>query len=338
MYFEKESLQNNIGDDLDKRNRNFEKIESDTVVSATNLITNGDFSSDVIGWVAQGGTLSVADIDTVDYISAPKSLKITGTDTWVRRYQAKTVTVGNKYYVATHLKSTNVTGGFRFAYAYGDLGNYPMGFLINSADAMGWTKTSSIFLATATNLVVGVTAYISVGEAIWLDNTLLIDLTATFGKGNEPTVEQMDEIMSKFENSWFDGTANLFRAKEALNTIRNLYTDKANKVQEAWITPTLLNGWTSDSGNPIQYRKDEFGRVWVRGRCFGTTPGSIAFAFPSGYRPTIFHDPICSKFNTNTASIGFGRVSVHPSGDLYIHSSTISSERFDLSGVSFSTN
>lgn len=113
---------------------------------------------------------------------------------------------------------------------------------------------------------------------------------------------------------------------------------KANKAQEAWITPTLLNGWTSDSGNPIQYRKDEFGRVWVRGRCFGATAGSIVFTFAAGYRPTIFHDPICSKFNTSTAALGFGRVSVQSSGDLYLHSSTITNERFDLSVVSFSTN
>ena len=115
-------------------------------------------------------------------------------------------------------------------------------------------------------------------------------------------------------------------------------TSKANKTQETWITPTLLNGWSSDPGNPIQYRKDEFGRVSVRGRCFGTTSGTIIFTFPANYRPTIFHDPICSKFNKSTATIGVGRASVQPSGDLYIHTSTITNERFDLSGVSFSIN
>ena len=336
MYFEKESLQNNIGDDLDKRNRNFEKIESDITMMATNKITNGDFSNGTTGWGVMNSTLSTTN----------NTMSITGVggdgDTNSRMSQSISIApvIGKKIYVAFDAIVTNsLSNAIRvilFGTSNGVASTYAVSFPVQNANY----HTSNILTVNDTFSGTGLQLQIShqysdsatvAGKVMNVKNVFLIDLTATFGAGKEPTLAEMDRLMARYPNSWFDGT-------KPIQTIETLYQEKANKVQEAWITPTLLNGWTSDSGNPIQYRKDEFGRVWVRGRCFGTTPGSIAFAFPSGYRPTIFHDPICSKFNTNTASIGFGRVSVHPSGDLYIHSSTISSERFDLSGVSFSTN
>lgn len=439
-------------------------VESDTVVSATNLVTNGDFINGTTGWLVSGGTIAS---DSVVFLSSPNSVMVSvPAKQWVRCYQAETVTIGNKYYISTFLKSTAVTGGLRFAYAYGELGNYPSGFLVNSTDAISWKRFSSVFSPTATNLVFGVTAYMSSGQSINLDNLSLIDLTATFGAGNEPTVEQMDKILAQFPNSWFNATENLFLAKQVLdrvneldtrtemvaqnlvvngdfsngttgwttatygtlsasnniltvtatdtlyslisqngkyfnlndkiyirakaknttggvklslcsdlagstvsnvsnvsantwytlsgtyngsggnqgirvdksgateigdtlqiqntllinltatfgagkeptlaemdrlmthfpnswfdgkqplNTIRNLYTDKANKVQEAWITPTLLNGWVAQDAiaYPVAYRKDEFGKVYFKGRIMAGT-GTTIFTLPVGYRP-----------------------------------------------------
>ena len=62
---------------------------------------------------------------------------------------------------------------------------------------------------------------------------------------------------------------------------------KANKVQEAWITPTLINGWKTFVDAPIQYRKDEFGVVHFRGRLDPSTKTAFEFCnLPAGYRPT----------------------------------------------------
>src|SRR5699024_1165779 len=57
---------------------------------------------------------------------------------------------------------------------------------------------------------------------------------------------------------------------------------KANKKQEDWITPTLLNGWTSVGY--VSYRKDGFGRVYFRGRVSGGTVGTAAFILPNEYK------------------------------------------------------
>ena len=174
------------------------------IVRSPNMVTNGNFANGVTGWKGEGGTLSSADLDTSTYISAPSSLKIATSGSWIRRYQSATVSNGKKYYISAHVKSTPVTGGYRFAYAYGTtLGNYPSAFLINGSTTTStpWTKISTVFTATqSSNIVYGITTYMNSGESINLDDVSLIDLTATFGAGNEPTKEQCDILFATWQD------------------------------------------------------------------------------------------------------------------------------------------
>ena len=65
---------------------------------------------------------------------------------------------------------------------------------------------------------------------------------------------------------------------------------KANKKQEAWITPTLLNGWYAiRPDEPPQYMKDEFGFVHFRGTISkgASATSNVAFILPSEYRPNV---------------------------------------------------
>lgn len=174
------------------------------IVRSPNMVTNGNFANGVTGWKGEGGTLSSADLDTSTYISAPSSLKIATSGSWIRRYQSATVSNGKKYYISAHVKSTPVTGGYRFAYAYGTtLGNYPSAFLINGSTTTStpWTKISTVFTATqSSNIVYGITTYMNSGESINLDDVSLIDLTASFGAGNEPTKEQCDILFATWQD------------------------------------------------------------------------------------------------------------------------------------------
>ena len=60
---------------------------------------------------------------------------------------------------------------------------------------------------------------------------------------------------------------------------------KADKKQEAWITPTLLNGFTGD----VRYRKTQFGHLEIFGTITSAEPINnkqiTVFSLPSGYRP-----------------------------------------------------
>ncbi|KAA0958277.1 hypothetical protein FQ085_00765 [Planococcus sp. ANT_H30] len=62
---------------------------------------------------------------------------------------------------------------------------------------------------------------------------------------------------------------------------------KANKVQDAWITPTALSGWTSSLGF-LGFYKDSLGIVRVQGSIATTSLvlNSIIFILPEGYRPS----------------------------------------------------
>ena len=65
-----------------------------------------------------------------------------------------------------------------------------------------------------------------------IKNRVLINLTKEFGKGNEPTTEQMDALLEIFPNSWFYGTKNIFNAKHFMK----MYFKKINELENAITT------------------------------------------------------------------------------------------------------
>jgi hypothetical protein len=106
---------------------------------------------------------------------------------------------------------------------------------------------------------------------------------------------------------------------------------KANKVQEDWIEPTLLNGWVNLGGDfaTAGYMKDEFGFVHIKGVIKdGTATADIQlFLLPNGYRPSqnLFL-PIISNNTIGAVLIGVG-------GEVLLRSGNNSF--VDLSSISF---
>ena len=94
---------------------------------------------------------------------------------------------------------------------------------------------------------------------------------------------------------------------------------KANKKQEDWITPTLLNGWTNPSASiygSAGYYKDEVGIVHLRGYLSGGVSG-VVFELPVGYRPgTWIVTPASISWfgGVSTVTIENHRVNVRPNG------------------------
>lgn len=84
----------------------------------------------------------------------------------------------------------------------------------------------------------------------------------------------------------------------AVAAINELFTNKANKAQEAWQTPTLINSWVNFGGgfNTAQYFKDEVGIVHLKGLIKTGTLASAAFVLPVGYRPVLdgYYGTICA--------------------------------------------
>ena len=72
------------------------------------------------------------------------------------------------------------------------------------AKSTRWTAPTST--TTRYLRIEWMTSEAQLGKITHLDNVVLIDLTAAFGAGNEPTKEQMDAMLSQFPNSYFNGT------------------------------------------------------------------------------------------------------------------------------------
>ena len=78
------------------------------------------------------------------------------------------------------------------------------------------------------------------------------------------------------------------------------FDGKADKKQEDWITPTLLNGFTGD----VRYRKTQFNHLEIHGTIISDSPlnsaNVVVFPLPSGYHPTrgIKFEAIESAFYT----------------------------------------
>ena len=113
----------------------------------------------------------------------------------------------------------------------------------------------------------------------------------------------------------------------AVQTALNL---KANNVQEAWITPTLLNGWVNfDSGYAsCQYRIDSLGTVHLKGMIKNGTLGAPCFTLALGYRP------IESQHHLSLSSDAARTLTITSSGDVRI-SSVASKSWVSFNGITF---
>lgn len=118
--------------------------------------------------------------------------------------------------------------------------------------------------------------------------------------------------------------------------ITNLQNNKADKTQEAWISPTLLNGWVNNNAiyTQIQYMKDDFGFVTIKGMAISGT-SNIIFTLPVGYRPSSY---CFFSGATNIGSIiGITSLYVDPDGIVYSYNTTPGTQIL-LSNIRFKVN
>ena len=110
---------------------------------------------------------------------------------------------------------------------------------------------------------------------------------------------------------------------------------KADKKQEDWITPMLINGWvaTDNRTYPVGFYKDTLGVVRLRGRVqSGTSPN--VFQLPAGYRPNFFLTSYPASVSNTSAIVN---VAISSSGTVTIgnHTSIPTGQGVYLDNISF---
>ena len=91
-----------------------------------------------------------------------------------------------------------------------------------------------------------------------------------------------------------------------IEAIEGNLESKANKKQEDWITPTLINGWEQHPAyDEVGYYKDDFGVVHLRGSVGQGEFRTNVFILPSGYRPSkfTFYPVVINHDSTSVGSL-----------------------------------
>ena len=177
-------------------------------VSLTNLATNGDFSAGSSGWtnhaiapstaVFSGGSVTIT-ADATQRAVIYQPITATYTDNDKIFYSARVRRDSGSNFI---LQAQRDSGGFAVvvmpAAQFNAIG-------VGTFSRQSGIRTFLSSQGTFTSYTFGEYATGRVFQAT-IDDVVVINLTAAFGAGNEPTVATMDSILGQFTNGYFSGT------------------------------------------------------------------------------------------------------------------------------------
>jgi len=193
----------------------------------TNLIENGSFEDGMNGWKITGGwesaeTTAKATAGSEYSLSGNNSLKIdvnTSVETYmlIDSISPFSTPIGHKYYLSTYAYVPQFENGTNGYYIFSECYSSDWtGFTFNYFERTrvpvnSWTRYSQVIA----NSSIYVDTYYRFGPYLmginesasvigYIDDIIVIDLTETFGAGNEPSKEWCDENIE-----WFEGTTKI---------------------------------------------------------------------------------------------------------------------------------
>lgn len=150
------------------------------VVSVPNLVTNGDFSNGTTGWATSNATISAS--NNVGSVTASAQYGYAGMSAFTP------TVVGSKYYVSAMIKS--ISSLIKVGMSSSSFGAY--------SGSNNYEKVSVICTATTTNTHVPIVRddRASGWDVANVMNMFSVNLTQTFGAGNEPSQAWCDQYLT----------------------------------------------------------------------------------------------------------------------------------------------
>lgn len=150
-------------------------------------LSNGNFDEGLKNWSVYAGNPTLT---KDDYYSFPQSLRVnsTGTSSQVRR--TLNLIQGNKYYISAMVKCTRHSSGTLGVQFTGTSPSTTIGL---SRTTNGWERVSGIVEAEGSSAYLYAGGISSANLDGYVDSVNVINLTAVYGAGKEPSKSQMDK-------------------------------------------------------------------------------------------------------------------------------------------------
>ena len=172
-------------------------------VAMTNLVTNGDFSQGTSGWFGYDSTISTSGGIMNNIVNTTPGYS----NGFIYRNDF-TIIANHIHYYAAKMRVTNSVAQSLVITLQDDYIAQ-----VNSPTINQWYTLSGLKMHTSDRQYMAyrirhryVDKPTAANKIMQVERALVIDLTAAFGAGKEPTKAQMDQIMEQFPNSWFNGT------------------------------------------------------------------------------------------------------------------------------------
>lgn len=240
-----------------------------------NLVTDSNFESESVF------------SSTSDSYFGSRSLKLSGTSVAEIPLRIQPI-VGHKYYARQYYKSNGNVGAAdcRFELYAGDGAGLNWVFGYNNDATTEWSMVSGI---CSTDVLNGSnyrirTFVVNASGTVWVDGVMLIDLTDTFGAGNEPTVEWCDENIPYTERVSFLNSTSLVPTTHIKVTYNEPYGELPTPIREGY---TFI-GWfydgteiTSDTIANIVLEDHTLVAMWTR-NYYNVTYHAVGGEFEDG--------------------------------------------------------
>lgn len=198
-----------------------------SVIPLTNIVKNGNFNG-TTEWTAQNSTNSASGNVLSNTANGASIISAVYQNTAIDSI------VGKKVYVRAKIRVTN-SSCVRFTLIVdGSTAGANQESAIQTPVLNQWYDIS--FVAVQPADVVGKvciksyheyeSAATASGKVMEIKDVLAIDLPSVFGAGQEPSKEEMDDVIALYENEWFDGTTDLGIVDYL--TIQNKYLQAIN--------------------------------------------------------------------------------------------------------------
>jgi lysophospholipase L1-like esterase len=205
------------------RNR-LEEIESSGYVPIQNLILNGSFENGLTSWI--NNSTGTATVETTIVKNGTKSMRHTPASGTMEYVQKITAPIGNLIYHSAFCYIVSLTSGSpRMILADYSAATNPIYLYFDKTKTGVWQQASAIRKVNDTGARIAFDT--DFGSDAVYDAVVAIDLTSLFGAGNEPSKQEMDNILSQYFNYYFDATANLFIANKMFSNIVRSVTNKS---------------------------------------------------------------------------------------------------------------